>query len=106
MSDAKYLKSITTVDDLRTENVVGVCIDYFNERTGETVYREIQIRRKDYSDVCLRNLMFHELGHCILNLEHTEPNSGTIMQPSFSCSDEEILYNWPNKVRQLFGEEL
>lgn len=102
VSDIKYLTRISEVDYLG-DGVLGKCIDWFHPKTGETVYREILIKKIDSRPIaCLKMTVFHELGHCVLNKEHDPMGSNTIMEPYLSCDPVGINDNWDVLVEGFF----
>lgn len=73
------------------DKVAGYCIPGFGILINENRWHSMSLMEK-------RELMFHELGHCTLGLEHTE--SG-LMAPVMH-SEEEIKKNWDKWVEELF----
>lgn len=51
----------------------------------------------------LRELMYHELGHCFLGLEHAAPAPHKIMSPSVSGNVAFLSKNWERLVAELFA---
>lgn len=72
---------------------VGICF-YFNK---------IEILNRRFSDIKKKLIIFHELGHCILKLEHEPENSNTIMQPVLINDDQYIKDNWPQLVETMIN---
>lgn len=65
--------------------------------------RLISIRRSTAipDSVSLRTLVFHELGHCLLDSGHSPENSPHIMNP-FILPDSFSKDNWHRLVKELF----
>ena len=83
VSDISKLEFIKYGDPATEEkpNRVGVCntFSYGNRLTKSN----ITVRR--YNEyVIQKGLVFHELGHCVLGLDHTEGDAFTIMSSSIS----------------------
>lgn len=51
----------------------------------------------------LRELMFHELGHCLLGRNHATGTEHHIMSPSLGNDPKWLRDNWPRLVDELFG---
>lgn len=51
----------------------------------------------------LKELMYHELGHCLLDLEHAAPVPHRIMSPSVSGDANFLANNWEQLLDDLFG---
>lgn len=120
-------------DDLgkneRDKTVIGVCapkilegdyvksvgpIDYERYTVEELWYEVYILQPAGWSDgikneqgqlyeSCLRWVVFHELGHCALGLDHSE-QPDTIMYRSLNggCASPEFDKQWPDMVKQLF----
>lgn len=76
---------------------------------GECAGRSISIRRIPRDDgipwdrVALRTVVFHELGHLLLLLEHTAMGSGQIMDPVMQMPPKYMEDNWDELVRYEFA---
>jgi len=75
------------------ENIAGYCVSSFGILLNETKW-------KDMGEYQKRELVFHELGHCVLGLEHT---SLGLMAPSMH-SEDELELMWPKYVELLFAD--
>ena len=66
-----HVRSIRWVDGFESDRVIGTC-SIFQSWMGPRVYtfRTISIRR-DVRPETLGRLMYHELGHCMLDLCHS-----------------------------------
>lgn len=58
-----------------------------------------------FSDVEKRALVFHELGHCILNLGHSDLAALNLMAPQI-LTETQLTTNWPLLVEKLFTKSL
>lgn len=78
-------------------NIVGVCNIY--TVNGKIVRTNIIMQ--DMGDHLLNKaLLYHELGHCVLNLDHTEQDPQTIMSPYISNS-KFYKSNWDELVENM-----
>lgn len=81
---------------------VGVCNTYLIN--GRVDYTRITIhpRYKEKLDsIDFRALMFHELGHCILDKDHTETSPATLMNPTIP-NNYYLLTNWDKLLDNFF----
>lgn len=85
----------------------GTCTPYL-DGNGGIFYSEIRIdeiyRLYDFP-LTKKALLYHELGHCLLGLEHKEVQPPVIMNPSLLL---EIYYkaNWTKLVDELFNSQI
>lgn len=96
-----YLKDMSTFDLFykiigKEGRVIGHCYRQS---------REIEIR-KDYfqgaNSAEIEELVIHELGHCVLDLEHTEENSIDIMNP-YSLYHKAYTVNYNELMNRFFS---
>jgi hypothetical protein len=71
--------------------IAGYCIPGFGILFNEDRWDKFGPYQK-------RELVFHELGHCVLGKDHSEPG---LMAPSMH-SEKEIKKNWEAWVNELF----
>ena len=80
----KMSVGVPIVFDKLDPNLAGVCYRSFH---GTEIHGDyIKIDRDEWPKMSLyqqQNLIFHELGHCVLNREHTPVNSVLICPTSF-----------------------
>jgi len=85
--------------DVATEEMptrVGICVTY----TYESVLFKSNITvKKMNTEVSMKALLYHELGHCILGLGHTK-EFDTMMSP-FMLDDEYYKANWNKLVKDM-----
>jgi len=74
-------------------NVAGYCIPTFGILINEERWASMGPYQK-------KELIFHELGHCVLGLEHKEPG---LMAPVMH-SEEEVKKNWDAWVNEFFKD--
>jgi hypothetical protein len=89
--------------EIPKRNFAGTCVSHPFE--GEVYYTEIILDPRYKTDpVTLKGLMYHELGHCLLQKQHTSEQPKTIMSPSLAtvCFYEQL---WTNLVSNLFTNE-
>lgn len=93
--------------DARLDNVMGS--GRFKVDMGEAKWSEIWISAKMIRGArvpdrrILKELMFHELGHCLLDLEHKETGPHGIMSPVMHADPAWIEANWSDLLKELFG---
>jgi hypothetical protein len=97
------------VDSFDEENsrVIGRCLIYGFE-DGSTSHKEVEILKPFWdkaSWTSKRTLVYHELGHCALELDHTAPQSGAIMQPTM-IFDDHAADNWFDLVTEEFNSSI
>lgn len=89
-------------------SLVGLC----QRMEGESPHARILILTpgkwgRSPSAIEIRQVFYHEMGHCWLNLGHGVQGSGSIMQPSLSSYQYWIESNWDALVSNLMtGSEL
>lgn len=76
-----------------TEETVGICI------TDENLiykYRNVYLNNEITDEFLLKFIAYHEMGHCIFNLEHDSLSEGhTIMTPNINLLlKDEYKKNW------------
>jgi hypothetical protein len=76
------------------EPVIGYCLPPFKVVLSREYWDKA-------SEDTRRTLVYHELGHCSLNSEHTDEDSFHIMNPVL-LSDWDIFGRWKYLVRKLF----
>lgn len=83
------------IPDKDNKNIIGMCYQYNYE--NKPLYNKIIII-KEKRDIYLKQLMFHELGHCLLNLKHVD-DPGSIM---YAYRNDKIFENFYNKIEKMF----
>jgi hypothetical protein len=82
-------------------DVVGVCIVYDNNLRRVIVTSS----RYDLESLEFKILVWHELGHCLMEMPHVEDRLH-IMNPSM-LSDDDMFENWEMLIRDfLYSEKL
>ena len=93
----KYVKN----DDLKENaNRLAIC-ERTNVGTSHEV-RRITIISRDYEYTRLKTIVYHELGHCMLNAEHQL--TGIMSSPIVPT--QQAIENWDNYVTQLFTHDI
>lgn len=77
----------------RLDDVAGYCVADFGILIDETLWQEFGPLQK-------KEVVFHELAHCVLGAEHTEFG---LMTPSMH-SEEELELMWDKYVNLLFKD--
>ena len=78
-------------------NTVGMCL-YWTSNNVITK-SNITISHMD-SAIKTKAVLYHELGHCVLKLAHTEQNPQTMMSPIMG-TDEFYKENWDELVKDM-----
>ena len=84
--------------EILEEDFVGLCTTYF-DFDGSVAHTEIRIHPKITCEPLLRAIMYHELGHCLMQLDHTE--RGIMKATTYSC--EYYAEHWDELVDNFFG---
>lgn len=91
---------------VETERLGFVSLVSGERYLGKCIYGEgvLVNKSKTQMDPCtLRVVIFHELGHCLLDLPHNdEPGAVHIMQKKFEPSCAIYLYLWEELLDELF----
>ena len=95
------VRSINFVDsfDEKTDphkSVAGVC-------WWSKLSRKIEIKRNiaEPGSTKEKALIFHELGHCLLDLGHSDPNTKMLMNP-YLFDEKTYASNWTQLQNELF----
>ena len=101
MSKFKTIDSMSIVEDFEddpevSEEAIGICILTPASRT-------IEIKASTMDDDILKAIVYHELGHCVLNLGHHDGDELNIMNSMTSWG---IYEDWDNRVETLFMRHL
>lgn len=110
------LDSISIVDmetlrkEAKGERWVGVCWEW-TDSNKNLIRSHIQILNNDghgsdWDKDALKGLVYHELGHCLLRLEHTSSfaNNPKMMNPSMYPTSV-YINNWDNMVKEMFSTQ-
>lgn len=110
-----HRRSLNTVlfgnpkEDTGSPGTVGVCIWYEQIQNNRVVsFRSNIVIDKDYFDsvgeIRKKWLMFHELGHCMLNLDHDDVHC-SIMKDHMPGNDKIAEQCYDEGERLLFATE-
>ena len=85
----------------------GVCFMWTNA-SGEIVSSKIIVHERYLTDeAVLRGVIYHELGHCTLELDHTAPSWVDLHMMNPWVYDDEIYDNhWDSLVKDEFNSSL
>jgi len=97
LSKIEYIRYGDPIIDGK-QNVAGVCTSW-NSANGSVIKSNIVIKKLD-SAISAKVLLYHELGHCVLELGHTQQDPGTIMSPSM-LDERYYQENWTTLVKDL-----
>lgn len=86
--------------------VVGNCQVY--EVNGKPYARKIIISKKmvDYKSLQFKSLIWHELGHCLLDLDHVPFNRGIHMMNPSLMPEIELGKRWSYLVNTFFSFQI
>lgn len=93
----------TNKETKETEQALAFCEHIHAWKNGPMVYFQIIVKKNykfDYFE--LKGIIYHELGHCVLGLKHSQ-DENSIMY-SYSQSPRFYKKNWDFLVNQLFYE--
>ncbi len=90
---ASFLRRVEYVDKMEDDHI-GLCEYYTN---GE---RTIKILRREYGELQMRALMYHELAHCVHNSDHTEKVNPHIMNPNLPW-EQQLEADWGGMLYAL-----
>lgn len=104
---AQALKSVDVLEfhDFTQENkdsgsyVLGRCYIIFDDYGN--FHRSVKIQ-KGLSRTVFKTVVFHELGHCMLNYGHKDDGDKPLIMNTYVPSQEYVLENWDEMVRDLF----
>jgi hypothetical protein len=100
IENLKYLSSIELkVGELDTSqpNVIGLC------EIG--IERKVTLRYDGFNvnSLMFKALIWHELGHCLLDLDHTAENSPSHIMNTHLPNERELGKNWASYTEGLFN---
>lgn len=94
-----------TCTDAEVEDVQGIMKLRWKvtERHWSEVWIAASFKPRSADDrLILRELVFHELGHCLLGLEHYAGREHRIMSPSVSDDPQGLAASWAALTKELF----
>lgn len=109
----KYVDSLSTKGE---SDVIAVCSRYYSFREGLTERKKvrwntIEVLRKEsqhYSGgkrELLREVLFHEFIHCLMNKGHLPPEYPGIMSPRLNPISRRVFDNWEGLLDEAFSPE-
>ena len=102
------------------EGVVAACNRYYVEsisQEGLKIYEEqkkwlsIEILKRESEEYTqgkepkLKELVYHELFHCLLNKGHLPPGYDGIMSPVLDQNSTRVFTEWESLVEEMFSPE-
>lgn len=101
-----FVEQSVIQNEPNSEDRVGVCYIWEDEK-GRFVKAQVQLLRGDWDEIELRGLIYHELGHCVLGLDHVVGTRSrpTIMNP-YLYHAELYLEFWDQMLSDLFSTVL
>lgn len=103
---SKLVGTANLVDSYPRPESVGMCSGWIDPKNKIEVRRDLTALRSYWekaSDWGRRIVIFHELGHCALGLDHSDSDK-EIMSP-FKINDVYAEWNWPELVDNLFASK-
>lgn len=121
----RVLKFVDNVDDEKQSRgqavsaeagTIGTCASFEEQKTFNAGFKSIKTDAYDWNEVwidndlaavtshplALKELIYHELGHCLLNLEHVQAKPHKIMSPEMSLNGKWLTSNWDHLMTELF----
>lgn len=94
----KYIKFVDSFDSSvdPSGSVAGVC--WWKKNTRRIEIKKDAVPTGSWQE---RGLVFHELGHCLLDLGHSNPENKMIMNP-YVLSERTYGLNWERMESELF----
>lgn len=89
------VKDVIVLENVKDE-IAGYCIPHFVVVMSQSFWDSASTWEK-------RTLVYHELGHCALDLDHTDEEE--IMNP-YVLNERTASTNWQSLVRKLFTKEV
>ena len=103
--DLKALGIIGQIEEIDKEHVAGQCATYKNYHPRRITLD--QTFWEQSSDAMKEYIVFHELGHCVLNRPHTEDSFSNGVCNSIMRSGNGGCYDYYNRfTRQYYVDEL
>lgn len=121
----RVLKFVDNVDEEKRSRgqsvsaeagTIGTCASFEEQKTINTGFKTIKTDSYDWNEVwidknmasstshplALKELIYHELGHCLLGLDHVQPKPHKIMSPEMSLNGKWLTSNWDSLMTELF----
>ncbi len=76
---------------------------YSKESGWSEVWIDNDLDTKDTHPMALKELIYHELGHCLLGLDHVQPKPHAIMSPEMSLNGKWLTANWDSLMKDFFA---
>lgn len=114
------LRQVIFVEELTSKaepSVIAACSRYYLEEksiSGKKMrlkWTIIEVLRKESeaftenNRIRLRELMYHELFHCLMNKAHLPEGIDGIMSPSFAKGDKRAFKDWKGLVDDMFSKK-
>lgn len=121
----RVLKFVDNVDDEKKSRgqpvsaeagTIGTCANFEEQKTINAGFKTFKTDSYDWNEVwiaselgsesahplALKELIYHELGHCLLGLDHVEAKPHKIMSPEMSLNGKWLTSNWDHLMTELF----
>lgn len=114
----RQVKYVDTLTSSAEPDVVATCSRYSLEqpmiygKKPPLKWTVIEVLKKESQEftqghpVRLRELLYHEIFHCLMNKGHLPPGIDGIMSPVFHKEDKRAFKEWKILVDEMFSEKL
>jgi hypothetical protein len=96
---------------------IGTCASFSEQKSMNAGFKTFYSKASGWSEIwiddelsvtdthplALKELIYHELGHCILGLDHVEPKPHAIMSPEMSLNGKWLTSNWDSLLKDFFS---
>jgi len=96
---------------------IGTCASFSEQKSMNAGFKTFYSKSSGWSEVwidseldtkkthpmALKELIYHELGHCLLGLDHVEAKPHSIMSPEMSLNGKWLATNWESLIKDFFG---
>lgn len=110
----KELNKYAENSDSNVSNPAGLCVYYYSPKTKAIVESYIYLLNdngygENWFPLELKALVFHELGHCLLQVDHPKParpNNNPAIMNWRMYSHETYIKHWDEMVNELFTDSI
>lgn len=95
---------------------IGTCASFSEQKSMNAGFKTFYTKANGWSEVwiddeldaknshpmALKELIYHELGHCLLGLDHVQPKPHSIMSPEMSLNGKWLTSNWDSLIEDFF----
>ena len=99
--DAGTIGTCASFSEQKTMNA-GFKTFYSKPNGWNEIWIDDELDAKDSHPLALKELIYHELGHCLLGLDHVQPKPHAIMSPEMSLNGKWLTSNWDSLLKEFF----